>query len=303
MPKCILTNEDKEEILLKSDRFTAKQLAEQYGCSRSTILKIWMDNNYHKQPGFSYYVNDNYFSIIDTPNKAYVAGLIASDGNLYKRNAECSGQIRLSFKMGDSEQILLTNIMNDMEATNPIKTILKHNNNKCFNQIATTIVSQQIFDDLCNMGITPKKTWDMKINDVMMNIPTQFMRDFLRGYFDGDGCISGTTYRKPNKVAVNIAMPLVNAELLCSYLSQIGITSRVSEDKRQKYTHQFARLDFFGVNKYMFLKWLYYDNCLCLERKKNLSLEYCNLVENNVTNRAENIRAVEYYEIFMQQND
>ena len=84
MPKHILTPEDRQEILLKSDRYTAKQLAEQYGCSRSTILKLWMDSNYHKPIGFSYYVNDNYFSNINSANKAYIVGLIASDGNVYK---------------------------------------------------------------------------------------------------------------------------------------------------------------------------------------------------------------------------
>ena len=36
MPK-FLTNEEKSEILLKSDRYTAKQLAEQYGYSRNII--------------------------------------------------------------------------------------------------------------------------------------------------------------------------------------------------------------------------------------------------------------------------
>ena len=127
--------------------------------------------------------------------------------------------------------------MNDMEATNPIKTIPKRNNNKCFDQIATTIVSQQIFNDLCNIGITPRKTWDMKIDDVMSHIPKQFIRDFLRGYFDGDGCITGVISQKPSKVAVTVAMPLVNAEALRDYLAQVGIISNVLEDKRPKYTH------------------------------------------------------------------
>ena len=47
-----LTNDEKQEILLKSNKFTAKQLSEQYGCSRSTILKLWMGNDYHKPLSF-----------------------------------------------------------------------------------------------------------------------------------------------------------------------------------------------------------------------------------------------------------
>lgn len=88
-----LTNDEKQEILLKSDRFTAKQLSEQYGCSRSMILKLWMDNDYHKPSGFSYYVNNNYFSSIDSKNKAYILGLIASDGNIYIKETGIKGSL------------------------------------------------------------------------------------------------------------------------------------------------------------------------------------------------------------------
>ena len=175
--KRYLTSEEKIEILSKSNRFTAKQLAEQYGCSRSTILKLWMDNDYHKPPSFSYYVNDNYFSIIDTPNKAYVVGLIASDGNVYKRDGH-DGQIRLSFQDGDSEHQLLTS------------SIIQ--NDKNYEYISISIVSQKLFEDICNIGIAPKKTWKINLAQIIRNIPKQFIRDFLRGYFDGDGSINIT---------------------------------------------------------------------------------------------------------------
>ena len=302
MPKCILTNEDKEDILSKSDKFTAKQLAEQYGCSRSTILKLWIDNDYHKPLGFSYYVNDNYFSKIDTANKAYIMGLIASDGNLYKRDNH-QGQIRLSFQYGDSEYNLLENILMDMNSTHPIQRNVKTLNEKTFEYIAITIVSQQIFEDLCNMGITQQKTWLMNIKQVINQIPKQFIRDFLRGYFDGDGSITGISKNKPSSVSVNIAMPLQNAKLLQQILHSLGLEAVAQEDNRpNKYSHPFGRFEFFGVNKYIFLKWIYYEGCLCLQRKYDLALQYCNLVENNITNRAENINAVNQYCTFLKQN-
>ena len=118
MPK-FLTNEEKSEILLKSDRYTARQLAEQYGCSRSMILKIWMENNYHKPKSFNYYVNNQYFNTIDSPIKAYALGLIASDGNLYKRNSQ-QGQIKIYLEKTDEEVLRL--ILKDMGSTHPIKS-------------------------------------------------------------------------------------------------------------------------------------------------------------------------------------
>lgn len=303
MPKYILTDKDKEEILLQSDRFTAKQLAEQYGCSRSTILKLWIDNNYHKPRSFSYYVNDNYFSEIDTVDKAYIVGLIASDGNIYKREGH-QGQLRFSFQNGESEYNLLKNILIYMQATCPINESILVRNNKEYSYISIVIVSDQIFNDLSMLGIIPRKIWEMDINKIMSNIPKQFIKDFLRGYVDGDGSIinSKNNPNKPSSIDVRIAMPLNNAQKLQSYLSLLNINTILIEDKR-KYFQQFCNLCFFGKNKYIFLKWIYYDNCLCLQRKYDRAVYYCYLVENNVTNRIENIKAVEDYQNFTKQND
>lgn len=298
MPKYVLTDDDRTEILSKSDVFTAKQLAEQYGCSRSTILKLWMDNNYHKPLNFCYYVNNDYFSTIDSANKAYVVGLIASDGNLYKRSGH-DGQLRISMQDRSSENMLLRSILDDMCATHPIKRNHKTLNGKTHECISITIVSEQIYQDLFNIGITPQKTWKMDIGVVLKHIPKQFVPDFFRGYFDGDGSITSEkrNINKPSGINVSIAMPLKNAKILLAYLSKYNIEAKIQEDKR-KYTDRFANLCFFGANKYIFLKWIYYQNCMCLQRKYDMSINYFKLVENNVTNRRENIEAVDKYNIF-----
>lgn len=301
--KRYLTDAEKIEILSKSDRFTAKQLAEQYGCSRSTVLKIWMDNDYHKPPVFSYYVDNSYFSTIDTANKAYVVGLIASDGNVCKRDGH-DGQIRLSMQYQNSEYELLKQILSDMNATHPIIQRCIRRNEKQLEYISIDIVSQKQFEDLYKIGIMQNKTWNMNIGHVIDNIPKQFVQDFLRGYFDGDGSITRKNgdESKPSSFGVSIAMPLENAKRLQQYLSEANISSVVQEDKRN-YSHPFGSIRFNGVNKYIFLKWIYYKDCLCLERKYDLAIKYCNLIENNTTNRAENIRAVEQFNKFTEQND
>ena len=258
-----------------------------------------MDNGYHKQTGYSYYVDDNYFSEINTPNKAYIIGLIASDGNIYQRDGH-QGQIRLSFQNTESEHSLLTNILSDMNATHPIKKTTKASNDKQYEYISVTIVSDQIYNDLFRIGIMPQKTWQMDIQQVIDCIPTKFVNDFLRGYFDGDGCITGVDKNKPSRTHINIAMPLQSANTLRQYLLSVGIDVAVREDKRPgKYTHPFGRIEFFGVNKYIFLKWMYYDDCMCLKRKYNAAMKYCDLIEKNITNRSENIKAVNQYNVFL----
>lgn len=290
-----LTKEQKQEILQQSDRLTARQLAEQYGCSRSLILKIWMDNNYHKPLGFHYYVDDNYFSSIDSANKAYILGFIASDGNVYKR-AGHKGQLRLCLKDGDSERKLLQQILEDMRATNHIKS--STNNGRSY--IAIDIVSQQIFEDLCSIGVAPNKTWGLNINKIINNIPLEFYCDFIRGYFDGDGCITSTDNKKPSGIRISIACPSYSAPDFIKILNDVGIVISFIKDKRQeKYKNDFGVLSLSGYNKYIFLKYLYYPNCMCLERKLQRAIVYCDLIECNSTNRAENIKAMEKYEQFL----
>jgi hypothetical protein len=191
-----------------------------------------------------------------------------------------------------------------MKATYPIKRTTIISNGQEREYISTTIVSEQIFNDLLKIGITPKKTWSMNILNIISYIPQQFIRDFLRGYFDGDGSITNSQAHpnKPSYINVSIAMPLSSGKALQKYLSSLNIFVTLQEDKR-KYTHPFCNVCFFGVNKYVFLKWIYYDNCLCLQRKYDRALYYCYLIENNITNRSENKKAINQYNEFTQQND
>ena len=288
-----LTNDEKQEILLKSNRFTAKQLAEQYGCSRSTILKLWMDNNYHKPLSFKYYVNNHYFSSIDSKNKAYILGLIASDGNIYQRNGH-QGQVGLSLKNEPSETKLLHKILNEMNSTHPIKCTMR---GEC-SYISFTIVSQQIFNDLSSMGICQNKTWKMDISNVLSYLPNEYHCDFFRGYFDGDGSIAVTDDKRPSGFGVSIACPLKTASKLINILKNIGISALFTKDNR-KYKYDFGNIVFTGYNKYLFLKYIYNTDALYLERKRDMATKYFELIEVNATNRSENINAVNKYNEFL----
>ena len=55
--------------------------------------------------------------------------------------------------------------------------------------------SKQIKDDLSLYDIIPNKTY--YDTNFIKNIKSQFYPDFLRGFFDGDGCIT-YSIRKPN---------------------------------------------------------------------------------------------------------
>ena len=55
------------------------------------------------------------------------------------------------------------------------------------------------------MGIAGKKTYLLD-SSIMQYIPEHIVRHFLRGYFDGDGCISwDKRYKCGNKSTIHVA--------------------------------------------------------------------------------------------------
>ena len=292
MGKEKLSKEQKEEILEISHRYTSSELAKMYDCSRSLILKIWMDNNYKKETNNTYYVNRNYFKQINTSNKAYVLGFIASDGTLYKRNGH-SGLIQI--KLQESDEQILKDILQDMDSTYPVN----HVKNGNFNQVAISITSKDLYEQLINIGISQNKTWNLSLYNILSHIPDEYRIDFIRGYFDGDGCITKLKENKISNVSIYFACPHEFGLDLQKFLKEsYGVNSSVYIDIHRDYSNSFCNVAINGAdNKYKLLKLMYYDNCLCLKRKKYRAEELIEAIENNVTNRAENRNAINNFNI------
>ncbi len=125
-----------------------------------------------------YSCNDSYFEVINTPEKAYWLGFIAADGCVMSRGNVIK---------------LLVIILNEKDKTH-LERFKKaiNSNHKLYqqknrNQYGISINSPKMFDDLVNNGIVPRKS---KILRYPPTIPDEYNKDFIRGYFDGDGCFS-----------------------------------------------------------------------------------------------------------------
>lgn len=292
MGRIKLSEETKQEILKISYRYTSAKLAKMYNCSRSTILKIWMDNDYKKGTSNTYYVNQEYFKDINTENKAYVLGFLASDGTLYKRERK-SGLIQI--KLQESDEQILRDILADMDSDYPVKKV----KNGRFRQVLFSITSQNLYEQLLNIGLCPDKTWKLNLKSVISHIPKEFYIDFIRGYFDGDGCITKMNNNIISKVTISFCCPYkFGLELQDLLRSIYEIESIVNIDKHRKYTNEFCNVYIHGTtNKYKLLKLMYYDGALCLERKYNRAKQTIKAIELNLTNRSENIMAIKkFYE-------
>ena len=152
-----------------------------------------------------YEVNKNFFKVIDTEEKAYILGFICADGHIDANSAN----IRIALK--DSDYQLLEDIRKAMRSTHPIRRKVekvnpyKKSNNKTLYQCIVSFNGKELVAPLIKMGLAGKKTYTLN-SSIMQYIPKSLIRHFLRGYFDGDGCISwDKRYKSGLKTVINVA--------------------------------------------------------------------------------------------------
>lgn len=231
--------------------------------------------------------NENYFEYIDTYQKSYFLGLIASDGCVHKPK---DGQCQLSIILNKEDYYILDVLREEIS----LKRKLVFNNKN--NTVHFRVCSNKIISDLNKYGITFNKTWNMNLK----NIPKEFIPSFLLGYFDGDGTIyvqNKKLKHRPSKWSVEICGASTSIDAILLMIEALNIpTPMVRIDNRHEYKYIFKEIIFKNsIEKYCFLKLIYFNDIMCLDRKKDKSNELIKLIEENKTNRSENKLAIEYY--------
>ena len=166
------------------------KLAEEYNLCRSTISKILKKNNIkvrnNKINSRKYYHNENFFEVIDTEEKAYWLGFIYADGYITINKGQYNFGISLS--INDKEH--LEKFKKSLNATNPINTYNGNgytNNEYC----RLLITSEKTVKDLIDKGVVLRKT-NVLTFPSEQQVPKHLIHHFIRGYFDGDGCITSS---------------------------------------------------------------------------------------------------------------
>lgn len=270
---------------------TAHQISKELSCSVSFIRKIWKENGLCGAKSTIYSYREDYFEKIDTPKKAYWLGFIASDGCLYRRDGH-QGMIALSVNEKDIE--ILDSFKEELDTAKPISVSIDKRR-PTTKMASLQITGDKVFNDVLSLGIGIRKTFDMELDKVFENIPEEFVFDFILGYFDGDGSIDIPEKEEISRSHIRIVGPLKNLEVFQKTLSTYGMSSSIVKDKRN-YSQPFGSLELKNTTeKYCFLKLIYASNIKSLTRKKERANILLRRIESNVTNRSENIKAVNFY--------
>ena len=272
---------DSEMESIKSDYLnghTISDIAKKHLLSVTPIKTVLKNMGVVSRPpnitSRKYYVNENYFSLIDTEDKAYFLGLLMADGY----NSETRGVVALALKREDR---YIMEKFSDCICTN--KPVLNTKNKDGCLVSRMEICSRIFSDDLVRYGCVQAKTFKVCFPDFLKD---ELLRHFIRGFFDGDGCIS-YCYAKRNNYFNNSFSSVVTFTStldfclgLKSFLKKIlninsSLLCRKPENKNNIRTLQVSG------NKQVikFSEWIYRDTDLFLKRKYDKYQDIINIIK------------------------
>ena len=254
-------NLSKVEKIMKCQSSTINKVLDEYGIRKRSISEM------HRK----YEIDENYFEVIDTPNKAYCLGLIYADGSIHKNGKSFS----IFLQARDKQLLDLLN--NEFGGNRKLGFVEYSKKNKNWqDQYYLTISCQKMNLDLVNNGAVPNKSLILKFPDFLDD---ELIAHFVRGYMDGDGYISKSEDR----------CGLISTEDFCIKLSDIiksklNINSSIflCHNNNDKPTRYFQIAGRNQVKK--FLDWIYRDAEIFMERKYDLYLlKYHSNVDNSLS--------------------
>lgn len=136
-----------------------------------------------------YYYNKDFFQKIDTEEKAYWLGFLYADGcinRIYKNEKLKSMNLEIGLCRDDEDH--LRKFISAIESNIDIKRRTNKLNGKNYESSRLTVCCTKMCRDLISCGCTPEKSLILKFPSTKI-LPDELVKHFIRGYFDGDGCV------------------------------------------------------------------------------------------------------------------
>lgn len=193
-----LTEDERNQIKIMyiDNKLSALEIGRRFNLNYNIIIRFLKKEGItlktRKECVTKHQVNHNFFETIDTEEKSYFLGLFYADGY----NQEDSHNVRMNLHSRDKHILeTLTSL------TQPTKRLYYA---KKKDQYAICIVSEKMSKDLANHGCFQRKTEFLKPPET---VPDSLIHHFIRGYFDGDGCVCVYHKKgKPNSFVCSVRM-------------------------------------------------------------------------------------------------
>lgn len=260
----------KDEIidLYINQKLSVLKIADKLNISRDCIydgLKSWKIDRRSFKEMSHFKANYKFFNKIDSEEKAYWLGFMYADGFI---TSDCIG---LALKITDKSHIEKFKIA--LDSNHSINDYENNSKSKYGNTKYSRLLfkSVELTNDLINLGCVNNKSLILKFPSYEQ-VPQKFIKDFIRGYFDGDGSI----VLSKNSINFKICgtkefLTGVIDELnknISNYEFKYQLYKRKNDNKNNYYLSFGGRLKTLAV-----VSWMYENSNIYLDRKYELYLK------------------------------
>lgn len=273
--KTLLSKFNKEEVQKFIDAgLTPKDLSTYYKTPLKRIHEVikWLDikrvDKHHVIKK-----NDTFFDCIDSEIKAYLLGYLLADGSVNiepkkRKGVVYSYNYRISFCVSIDDEYVIKLYQQFICPDNTLKYVDNQKGVKVKRKLQCHFrwSSRYMIEKLIEYGIKPRKTQDIEFVFDFDTIPSKLVRHFIRGFFDGDGCI--TLSRKKYRKIGFVSTSEMFLQQLILYFLKYNIDFKLYESKsKNMYYYQIWTSKTDQVDS--FYKLLYENSNYFLARKRN----------------------------------
>ena len=259
------TDEDYKEYILGNLKM--KDVYEKYEVNQNAMDYFFAEKGYIKRSTLrKENIKIDIFNPVNTPEAAYILGFYITDG--------CLNGNKFVITLNEKDKEILEKIRDYMS---PITKLIykKETINKqgivSHPMYSFAFACKEIVNCLEDLGLGKNKTYLSK--SIKNVVPKELMWDFIRGYWDGDGCISSSNVTKNVKETsynyINIGFTIISKDPdilneMNEFFIEEGINTHVYPDNKGNYlvgTHSKSEVEKI-YNK------LYTSSNLFMERKR-----------------------------------
>lgn len=262
MPSKIIFSKDQiKDIIQKYLKgLSTIKIGNDYNINNKTIGRLLKNNNI-KVSNRKHFYNEKYFDKINTSDKAYWLGFILADGYVNEK------KYFMRIKLQECDKYHLYKFIKCINGDKNMIHFEYHNitGNK---EYYVEVNGKYFINSLIKLNIRQAKSSG---KEKLSPIPKRYIKDYIRGIWDGDGHIE------------NKKLDLISSIEVLSFVQEY-LCKKCNSNINKICDHCNTYRIYVCKNRINVLKHLYYTNCLSLDRKYNIArnIIYNNKLKNNI---------------------
>lgn len=249
-----------------------KDIALEFDVNATTVSKHLKLNGIDVDR-YTYHFDEHYFDIIDTQEKAYYMGMLWADGH------NCIERGSIIIELQEQDAALLEKLNALVKNERPIRRQNLHDKNPNWqNQYRLVLQSKYTSNVLESYGMFQNKS-------LVLTFPSWLNKSlyasFIRGYFDGDGCITLQSSNHNRSAMINMVGTKMFLEKVSDIIqTTLDVGVSIERDKRARDPICILRCSK-RDDVVKILNWLYCDANIYMQRKYDKYQQFLNNINNS----------------------